>query len=148
MSAVVHAKTVKGKKIWYVWGAHGAVKWERAYPSCRTRSALYEVLREELGLPHAANAKDVVFALMTKTWNGARWIDDFSLRLKTLREKAGLKQAKLAEQAGLSVQAVASLEQGTRGPTWETVRRLALALDVGEEQFKEQIPMGTERRSG
>ncbi|MBI3469228.1 MAG: helix-turn-helix transcriptional regulator [Planctomycetes bacterium] len=141
MAAVIHAKNVKGKKVWYVWGANGNDKWERPYPQCRSKSAFYDVLREEIGLPRTASNTDVVFALFNKTWDGSRWVDDFSLRLKSLREAAGLKQAELAHRAGLSVQAIAALEQGARRPTWQTVRRLAIALDVGEEEFKVKLPV-------
>jgi transcriptional regulator with XRE-family HTH domain len=38
------------------------------------------------------------------------------------------------------MQAIAALEQGTRGPTWDTVRRLAHALKVGVEEFKVNLP--------
>ncbi len=142
MAALVHAKVVRGKKVWYVWGAEGDEKWERAYPQCRSRSEFYEVLRQEIGLPAGAGRTDIVFALMNKTWTGTAWVDDFTIRLKALREKAGLTQAQLAQKAGLSPQAIAALEQGTRGPTWETVRRLAMALGVGEQDFKVGLPEG------
>jgi DNA-binding XRE family transcriptional regulator len=144
MAALIHAKLVRGKKVWYVRGAAGNEKWERAYPQCRSRSELYEVLRQEIGLPATVGKTDIVFALMNKTWTGTAWVDDFTIRLKVLREKAGLTQAQLAQKAGLSPQAIAALEQGTRGPTWETVRRLAMALGVGEEEFKVGLPEGAE----
>jgi DNA-binding XRE family transcriptional regulator len=142
MAALIHTKVVRGKKVWYVWGAVGDDKWERAYPQCRSRSEFYEVLRQEIGLPASVGRTDIVFALMNKTWIGTAWVDDFTLRLKALRDKAGLTQAQLAQKAGLSPQAIAALEQGTRGPTWETVRRLAMALGVGEEEFKASLPQG------
>jgi DNA-binding XRE family transcriptional regulator len=142
MAALVHAKVVRGKKVWYVWGAEGNKKWERAYPQCRSRSEFYEVLRKEIGLPAGVGRTDLVFALMNKTWTGTAWVDDFTIRLKALREKAGLTQAQLAQKAGLSPQAIAALEQGTRGPTWETVRRLAMALGVSEQEFKVRLPEG------
>ena len=140
MAALIHAKVVRGKKVWYVWGAEGNEKWERAYPECRSRSEVYEVLRQEIGLPTTAGQTDIVFALMNKTWTGTDWVDDFALRLRKLRSEVGYTQTQLAEKAGLSPQAIASLEQGTRGPTWETVRRLALALGVGEQDFKVRLP--------
>ena len=140
MAALIHAKNVNGKKIWYVWGANGNDKWERSYPTCQAKSEFYDVLRKEIGLQPTASTTDVVLALMCKTWTGSRWIDDFTLRLRVLREKAGLTQAELAEKAGLSVQAIAALEQGTRSPTWDTVRRLAIVLNVGEEEFKLMAP--------
>lgn len=142
MAALIHAKVVRGKKVWYVWGAEGDEKWERAYPQCRSRSEFYEVLRQEIGLPARVGRTDIVFALMNKTWIGSGWVDDFTIRLKALREKAGLTQAQLAQKAGLSPQAIAALEQGTRAPTWETVRRLAMALGVGEQEFKVRLPEG------
>ena len=140
MAALIHAKVVRGKKVWYVWGAEGDDKWERSYPQCGSRSELYDVLRQEIGLPASVGRTDIVFALMNKTWTGTAWVDDFTLRLKTLRDEAGFTQAQLAEKAGLSSQGIAALEQGTRGPTWETVRRLALALGVGEQDFKVKLP--------
>ena len=142
MAALIHAKVVRGKKVWYVWGAEGDEKWERAYPQCRSRSEFYDVLRQEIGLPASVGRTDIVFALMNKTWTGTAWVDDFTLRLKALRDKAGLTQAQLAQKAGLSPQAIAALEQGTRGPTWETVRRLAMALGIGEQEFKVRLPEG------
>jgi DNA-binding XRE family transcriptional regulator len=139
MGSLVHAKTVKGKKVWYVWGAEENTKWTKEYPQCSSRFDFYQLLREELGLPNTASRTDVVFYLFTKTWNGTRWEDDFARRLKALREKAGLTQAALAEKAGLSVQAISALENETRGPSWQTVRRLALALDVEEKAFKDTL---------
>lgn len=140
MGALVHAKVVKGKKLWYVWGAKGNEKWEKLYPEVRVQSELYALLRAELGLPATASKWDVVRTLMDKTWTGTEWVDDFTLLLRELRNAAGLTQAQLAEKAGLSSQAIAALEQGTRGPTWDTVRRLAHGLNVGVEAFKVNLP--------
>jgi DNA-binding XRE family transcriptional regulator len=147
MAALIHAKVVKGKKIWYVWGANGNDKWVHEYPQCRSRSEFYDVLRPELGLPPTASRWDVVRTLFDKTWTGTQWVDDFTLRLRALREKDGLTQAELAEKAGLSVQAIAALEQGTRRPTWDTVRRLARVLKVGVEEFKENLPPEAEAQA-
>ena len=148
MAALIHAKVVRGKKVWYVWGAEGNDKWERPYPQCRSGSEFYDTLRQEIGLPASVRKTDIVFALMNKTWTGKAWVDDFTLRLKALRDEAGYTQAQLAEKAGLSPQAIASLEQGTRGPTWETVLRLALALGVGEQDFKVKLPADAEPSIG
>ncbi|HEY8284795.1 MAG TPA: helix-turn-helix domain-containing protein [Chloroflexota bacterium] len=55
----------------------------------------------------------------------------FGVHLRRLREAAGLSQAELAEQAGLTAQAVGALERGERRrPYPETVRRLADALSL------------------
>src|SRR5262245_30526130 len=59
----------------------------------------------------------------------------FGQKLKEVREKAGLTQAALAEQAGLHVFGVAKLEQGLREPSWATVRALAHALKVSVVVF-------------
>ena len=147
MAALIHAKVVRGRKVWYVWGAEGNKKWERSYPQCRSRNELYDVLSQEIGLPPSVSRTDIVFALMNKTWTDTAWVDDFTLRLKALRDESGYTQAQLAEKAGLSPQAIAALEQGTRGPTWETVRRLALALGVGEQDFKVRLPDEADTRT-
>jgi transcriptional regulator with XRE-family HTH domain len=61
----------------------------------------------------------------------------FAARLRELRELRGLTLAKLAEKAGLHLQAVAKLEQGLRpNPTWDTVKSLADALGVSCEEFR------------
>ncbi|MHB1424100.1 MAG: hypothetical protein ACYC3I_13060 [Gemmataceae bacterium] len=84
MAALIHAKVVRGKKVWCVWGAEGDNKWERSYPQCRSRSEFYDVLRQEIGLPAGVGRTEIVFALMNMTWTGTAWVDDFALRLKAL----------------------------------------------------------------
>ena len=140
MATTVHAKTVKGKKVWYVQSAKGNTSFTKEYPQCTCRSELYQALMEQLGLPKHAGWTDIVFYLFTKTWNGTRFEDDFARRLKELREEEGLTQGELAIKAGLSVQAISALENETRAPSWETVRRLALALGVEEKAFKDTLP--------
>jgi DNA-binding XRE family transcriptional regulator len=140
VATLIHAKVLRGKKLWYVWGANGDEKWQREYPQVRTRGELYGVLASELGLPTMAPPSEVAFALMNKTWDGAHWVDDFTIRLRQLREREGYTQAHLAMKAGLSPQAIAALEQGRRGPTWDTVRRLAYALGVSVEDFRVKLP--------
>jgi DNA-binding XRE family transcriptional regulator len=135
MGGLVHAKTVKGKKVWYVWGARGNDKWERAYPQCGNEQEFYDTLREELGLDRLTPKKEVVFALFHKTWIENRWEDDFILRLKALREERNLTQDQLAEEAGLSLPTISALEQGQRAPSWDTVLRLAKALGVDPNEF-------------
>lgn len=55
--------------------------------------------------------------------------------LRGLREDAGLSQEELAERAGLSPHAISALERGTRTrPYPHTLRSLAAALDLGEDQ--------------
>ena len=59
----------------------------------------------------------------------------FALKLKALREAAGLTQAELARKTGLHLGAVFKLEQGRREPTWATVQLLAAALAVDFRAF-------------
>ncbi len=60
----------------------------------------------------------------------------FALRLKALREAAGLTQSQLAERSGLHLGAVFKLEQGKREPSWATVQALCDALGVSSEEFR------------
>jgi transcriptional regulator with XRE-family HTH domain len=59
----------------------------------------------------------------------------FAQRLRELREAAGLSQYELARRSGVSKQALSKLEKGERQPSWETVRKLARALDVSVAAF-------------
>ena len=59
----------------------------------------------------------------------------FGERLRWLREAAGLTQAQLAEKAGLSVQGIASLENGrSRRPYPHTLQALGEALELAPEE--------------
>lgn len=60
----------------------------------------------------------------------------FGVRLRQLREAAGLSQEALAERAGMHRFGVAKLERGEREPAWATVRALARALGVGCSAFE------------
>lgn len=59
----------------------------------------------------------------------------FARRLEALRKQAGITQYELARRAGLSKQAMSQLERGERDPAWETVRKLARALEVSIAEF-------------
>ena len=54
----------------------------------------------------------------------------FPNRLKKSREIRGLSQASLAKKADVPPSAVSHFEAGERKPSFETLRRLAEALDV------------------
>src|SRR5918998_6598638 len=63
--------------------------------------------------------------------HGAR----FGVRLRRLREGAGLTQEELASRAGLSARAISSLERGERKhPHPHTVRSLADALGLADDE--------------
>ncbi|VTR92522.1 xre family transcriptional regulator : : HTH_31 [Gemmata massiliana] len=61
----------------------------------------------------------------------------FGLRLKTLRDAKGLSQEALGELCNPKMrgQAIARLEGSGRTPSWETVIRLAKALNVPTDEF-------------
>jgi transcriptional regulator with XRE-family HTH domain len=61
----------------------------------------------------------------------------FALRLKQLREAAGLTQGELAAQVGISRVTLARFESGAHAPSWPTVLDLADALGVTCEEFVE-----------
>ncbi len=54
----------------------------------------------------------------------------FGMRLKELREQAGLTQAALAKKAGMSRAYLSRLEMGRHDPPLSRLRRLAKALRV------------------
>jgi predicted ATPase/transcriptional regulator with XRE-family HTH domain len=59
----------------------------------------------------------------------------FGVRLRELRERAGLTQQELAERAGLTPHAVSALERGVRTrPYPHTVRALASALEASDAE--------------
>jgi DNA-binding XRE family transcriptional regulator len=62
--------------------------------------------------------------------------DVFAARLRQLRERQNLTQTELAKRAGLGQAMISLLEQGDRQPSWETIQRLAEALDIGVENFQ------------
>ena len=61
----------------------------------------------------------------------------FNQRLKSLREAAGLTQDALAKVAGVTVSTVAKLERPGKAPAWETAVKLAEALGVSLDAFKD-----------
>jgi transcriptional regulator with XRE-family HTH domain len=56
--------------------------------------------------------------------------ETFAQRLKSAREFRKLTQAELAEKAKLPASSVAHFEAGSRKPSFDTLRRLATALEV------------------
>lgn len=64
--------------------------------------------------------------------------DRFALRLKELREQAGLTQDQLASKCKLTKAGIAQLEQGRRKPAWETVLTIAGALKVECTAFTQE----------
>jgi DNA-binding XRE family transcriptional regulator len=111
------------------------------FPGIRSKSDLYNLLAAELGLPLGTSRTDIVLALMGKSWDGSRWVDDFRVRLKKAREDKGLTQEQLANRAGLSLDGIRALEQGIRRPGLDTLKRVAVALQVKVEDLAGVLPL-------
>ncbi len=135
MSTLIHAIKKNNKKIYRVYGSWG----ERQFPKIKSKEELYSYLTKELNLPESTSKRDIVFILMNKSWDGSKWIDDFRVKLKSIRESKNLTQAQLASMAGLSLEGIRALEQGLRLPSADTVRRIAFVLSVGVDKLL-QIP--------
>lgn len=59
------------------------------------------------------------------------------MNLRTARKRAKLSQADLAEASGVKQPIISRIETGvTASPEWETVRKLAAALDVDPRVLK------------
>ena len=73
----------------------------------------------------------------------------FAERLKELRNLADLTQAGLAAKCNLPVFSLRNYEQGVREPSWAVMFRLAAALGVSCDAFKDcegALPDEPERR--
>lgn len=60
----------------------------------------------------------------------------FGARLFQLRDDARLSIAELATRSGLTGAAIRYLESGRSQPSWDTVQRLAVAMQVSTEAFR------------
>lgn len=73
---------------------------------------------------------------------------NFAKRLRELRQEKGLSRKALAERAGFQSSAgIRDIEQGLNGPAWDTVVRIAEALGVSIDAFKEQASGGAPETS-
>jgi transcriptional regulator with XRE-family HTH domain len=61
----------------------------------------------------------------------------FAEKLKHLREQAGLTQAALSSKSGLSLGVIRDYEQGKKEPALRSAFKLADALGVSVEAFKD-----------
>lgn len=59
----------------------------------------------------------------------------FARKLKAIRKAADMSQYRLAQESGVSKQALSQLEKGSSQPSWETVQALCKALGVSCEAF-------------
>lgn len=60
----------------------------------------------------------------------------FGVRLKHLREAAGLSLSELGRRTGIAYQTIAKYERAENEPTWPTVLKLAEALGVTTDAFR------------
>lgn len=65
----------------------------------------------------------------------------FAVRLREMRQEAGLSQEALARLANLSTRTVCKIEQGDAEPGWRTVLDLADALGVEVGCFRPSRPV-------
>jgi len=61
--------------------------------------------------------------------------DGFGPALRVLRERRGLNQKQLADRSGLTPSQITRLEHGQRGPSQESIQRLAKAVEATPEEF-------------
>lgn len=59
--------------------------------------------------------------------------------LRRLRHERGLTQEETAHEAGVSMGTYVRIELGQRMPSWGTVRKIAVALDVSLPELGEAI---------
>ncbi|MFA9479726.1 helix-turn-helix domain-containing protein [Phycisphaerales bacterium AB-hyl4] len=60
---------------------------------------------------------------------------DLPNRVLAARQQCGMTQAELAEAAGLQQSVIAQIEGGRRKPSFDNLRRLALALHVSADHL-------------
>jgi transcriptional regulator with XRE-family HTH domain len=63
--------------------------------------------------------------------------------VRRLRQERGETQEDLAHRAGLTVAAFARIERGHANPTWTTVRRIAVALEISLTALGEAVEAAT-----
>ena len=61
----------------------------------------------------------------------------FGKRLRDLRKQKGMTQEQLAEEALVSVDFLSLIERGINAPSFDTLEKLARALDVPVKHFFE-----------
>src|SRR5262245_38308831 len=67
---------------------------------------------------------------------------EFGKKLQNLRDQAGLSQAELARASGVPVWTLRGYEQGRREPLWQVLFKLADALGVSVEVFRDCVANG------
>ena len=76
-------------------------------------------------------------------WNRTALARAVAIRIVGYRSEHSLSQTALARIVGMQQPAIARLEAGEKNPTWETISRLASALDI---EFLVDITPNRKRR--
>lgn len=67
--------------------------------------------------------------------------EELAERVRTLRTRRGLTQEAFATRSGISVSFVSLLERGIRSPSYDTLVRIAQALEVPLAELFRQVPL-------
>jgi transcriptional regulator with XRE-family HTH domain len=59
--------------------------------------------------------------------------------IRQLRRKGGATQKSLAEDAGLTVATLSLIERGLANPTWDSVKKIAAALDISMAEMGKAV---------
>lgn len=62
-------------------------------------------------------------------------IKETGLKLKELREEAGMTRRELHEKTGISIATIIYIEEGTRSTTLETVEKILIALGHDSDEL-------------
>jgi transcriptional regulator with XRE-family HTH domain len=71
----------------------------------------------------------------------------FPEKLRLARESVDMSQKDLANESGVSQQAIASYELGTRNPNWAAVQALANALGISCNDLTDDPKQAGKRKS-
>jgi transcriptional regulator with XRE-family HTH domain len=74
--------------------------------------------------------------------------NDFAVRLKTIREQLNWTQSELGAKAGLPTSSIAQFETNARKPSFDTLRRLAMALEVTTDYLLGRVDEPTTVKTG
>jgi transcriptional regulator with XRE-family HTH domain len=66
----------------------------------------------------------------------------FGKRLRKLRRNKDITQEQLAEMIGVSADFVSQMERGVNGPSFDTLQKIALVLEVDVSEFFTPIDGG------
>ena len=65
---------------------------------------------------------------------------EFGNRLRFHRERLGLSPTDLGSRAGMAATTIARIERGEREPTWGVIKKIADALGVDLNAFRDPKP--------